>query len=59
MPSKPDDPQDPITTFLHRHQTRSEHEQRIIKQRERSRDYYQRIGRDRYDGRKPQHKHED
>ena len=52
MPSKPDDPQDPITNFLHQHQTRSEQEQRILRKRERDRNYYDRIGRARYEERK-------
>lgn len=44
---------DPITDFLNQHQTRSKDEERILNKRKRDRDYYERIGRARYDARKP------
>lgn len=59
MPSTPDDPQDPITNFLRHHQSRTEDEQRILRKRERDRDYYERIGRARYEERKPKYQPED
>ena len=59
MPSKPDDPQDPITTFLRQHQTRTPSEQRILTKRERDRNYYDRIGRARYEAKKHKQQPED